>query len=192
MGLTHTKLRNRLKAEKVHKMVMLRMDLKWVCREAMDDEMKTSRKRKLENVDTGSKVPLPVSIRTGSSSADVSTQEDPTPSLEPTDDNELSSPAEENVARSEFGNIVDEMIAASAEDGTLLALDPMLLPAVQLRLASLQPCLQDGITEESALQLRNIFDFSKIELLAHASAVGLSSLDAETNYNGFLTEELTS
>lgn len=38
MGIIHTKLQNRFYAEKMHKMVMVRMDLKWVHREAQEEE----------------------------------------------------------------------------------------------------------------------------------------------------------
>lgn len=136
MGIVHTKLRNRLGSEKVHKTVAVKMDLKRQDREEGEVESEDARKRNLELF--MSSLPLePVepsnSTRTGASSIQVATRPRTMPPAVPLttpsdsaieaslqDPEEPSEPEDNDEATADLDAAIADPDVAAASDFSIL------------------------------------------------------------------------
>lgn len=192
MGAIHSKARNRLKADKVHKMVTLKMDLR---RRELDLSPQSPRKRRRDAAATKPTVTVshkPLSVRTaaatGSNSATALASTPPSSQLSP--DNVAVGPCE--LADEETDEVAadDHISLTGAGDFTTLveelAAESNLEVPVSLTESALDVLRPDaGITRDTALLLKNVFDFDQAALLAYGWPAGKRGLEGEMQWNEF-------
>ncbi|THH15178.1 hypothetical protein EUX98_g9503 [Antrodiella citrinella] len=201
MGLTHTRLRNRFKPLKVHKMVMLKMDLK---RRYRDDSTKRL-KRKFTELTTTVPVLPPSESSTERPVSTPSLTNDTrfTPELTTVGSTSLSdtsldilNPVPTLTDSERFHHVTAPLIADTmADDESLYTLpelspSPDILRTVPLPSGHAGPSsnaapgpsrnTQPAITEANGLNLGNIFDFTKTEdFVTFSWNGGWTSLEGE-------------
>lgn len=190
MGITHTRLRNRLKAEKLDKTIKLKMDLKSRFR----DDSTTRLKRKFQELTASMSQAVPA---LSSSTTYTSTTSLATPSIPNTSSprtvaedaqdglNDNAEHVPELQDNERFLQVVAPLITSATEDDIELLSDEDPFNSSHAEStpisASLTTTGTTEITFENGLLLKNLFDFSnEDDFVTFSWSGGWSSLEGET------------
>lgn len=190
MGLIHTRSRNRLHVQKVHKMVMVRMNLK----RAHEDQLDQRRKRRFEEptIDLDSRPATPPVPTPPAPETTTSDMPPVAPNITPVDE-DPDAPEDGLYLREDetFTAAMDAFLEAnedSAASGDVADTDGEWAGAIGGESTDEEAEeVSEGISERTALELGNIFDFEAIG--DHGAAIwqtGSDSLAAETLLYDFM------